>query len=149
MAAIEIISQDQSIKFSKPFRVDAGKVVVISSYNFCKPLQDEVGGVTRQGDCAILHKIDLCGDVLPQLQAGCSCILDGLDIYVLSSEPVLQGGLPWSHNYENNLTVLSVPGYYMFELCNCDSIGNVVMTVEELDVSNASIIPRQLFHGDC
>ena len=148
MAAIEIISQGQASAYSKPFRVDVGKVLVISSFNFQCEQTNEIGEVTRPADCAILHKIEMGGDALPQAD-GCGCILDGLETSVLSSEPVVQCGSNWTHNAQTNLTVLSVPGFYMFEVCNADSIGNISMKVEELDATDATLIPKQLFHGEC
>lgn len=147
MSAIEIISQGQAGVYSKPFRVDVGKVLVISSFNFQCEQTDEIGNVTRPADCAVLHKIEMGGDELPET-SGCGCILDGLDIRILSSEPVVQCGKTWTHNARTNLTVLSVPGFYMFEVCNAESIGNLSMKIEELDTADATLIPKQLFHGE-
>jgi len=150
MAAIEIIQLGQVSTYSKPFRVDVGKVLVISSFNFQCEQTNEIGEVIRPADCAILHKIEMGGAEIPETDGcPCSCILEGLEASVLSSEPVVQCGGNWTHNAQTNLTVLSVPGFYMFEVCNADSIGNISMKVEELDVSDATLIPKQLFHGEC
>lgn len=148
---VEILSQKQTTKFSKPFGVYEGQVVVISSFNFACEQTDEVGEVTRPGDCAILHKIDISGDVLPQGD-GCvncgGCILEGLDISVTNSEPVVVCGETWTHNSANNLSILTVPGVYMFELCNEDSIGSVSIRIEELGVEQATLLPKPLIHGE-
>jgi len=148
MAATTIFTPGQDSNFSKVFRVDIGKVLVISSYNFQCEQQDEIGNVIREADCAILHKLEMGGDELPEAN-GCSCILDGLEARVLNSEPVVQCGNVWTHNSQTNLTVLSVPGFYMFELCNSDSIGVISIKVEELTLAEAALIPQQLFHGEC
>lgn len=148
----EVYSQKETTRFSKPFRVDKGKVVVISSFNFaCEKLND-IGEVVRKADCAVLHKIELKGNVLPQGDGciACSgCIIENLDVSVLTSEPVAQCGASWTHNAQTNLTVLSVPGFYMFEVCSDDAVGSVSIQVEELSVAEAALLPKPLFHGEC
>lgn len=149
---VEIFGQNQTSKFSKPFRVDVGKVVVISSFNFGCEQQDIIGNVTKEGDCAILHKIELEDQQMPTGSActGCaSCLLDGVDLSVANSEPVVVCGELWTHNAENNLTVLTVPGAYMFELCDESAIGTVSIKIEELTVEQASLLPKSLIHGEC
>lgn len=149
---VEIFSQDQSDKFSKPFRVDVGKVIVISSFNFgCEQLNN-VGDVVKKGDCAILHKIEL-EETQIEATSGCvgcsSCILEGIDVSIATSEPVIVCGELWTHNAFNNLTLLTVPGYYMFELCSEDAIGSVSIKIEELTLEQASLLPKCLIHGEC
>lgn len=148
---VEILSQDQADKFSKPFRVDIGKVVVISSFNFSCGQQDQIGNVVEDGDCAILHKIELDENQI-QATSGCvscsSCILEGIDVSVANSEPVMTCGELWTHNAFNNLTLLTVPGYYMFELCNESAIGSVSIKIEELTVEQAALLPKSLIHGE-
>lgn len=148
MSAYEIFSPKQTSKFSKPFRVDVGRVLVISSFNFACAVTDDLGNVTRPADCAILHKIEMGGDKIPDVECGgCGCVLENLDTRILNSEPVVQCGCTWTHNHENNLSVLAVPGYYMFELCNAESVGAVSIKVEEMPVSDAVLIPTSLIHG--
>lgn len=149
---VEIITQDQTSKFSKPFRVDAGTAVIISSFNFSCEKTNEIGEVVRKGDCAVLHKIDLAGEDMGEGD-GCvncgSCLLDGLDVSVASSEPVVVCGEEWTHNANNNLSILTVPGSYMFELCDESAIGSVTMRIEAIPVSQAAMLPRPLIHGEC
>lgn len=149
--AIEIVDQKQTTKFSKVFMVTPGYVVVISSFNFRCAETDKYGDVTRQGDCAVLHKIDIVGGKIPH-RDGCvdceGCVLDSVESQIVSSEPVVQCGELWTHTPNNNLTVLSVPGYYMFELCDKTMIGSAIMRVEELTVAQAQLLPRPLFHGE-
>lgn len=148
---VEIISQEQESKFSKPFRVDVGKVVVISSFNFACEQQDEIGNVVKAGDCAILHKIELEENAIPETN-GCvncnSCVLEGVDVSVANSEPVIVCGELWTHNAFNNLSLLTVPGYYMFELCDESAIGSVSIKIEELTVEQAALLPKSLIHGE-
>lgn len=146
--SFEIISQTQTSVLSKVFRVDPGKAVVISSFNFSGPMSDEVGNTTKPGDCAVLHKIEIQGAEIP-MGDGCGCVLDGLESSIKSNEPVVVCGQTWTHNCENNLTVLSVPGVYMFELCSPESIGSVTMQVEEISLEQAAVLPQNLFHGAC
>lgn len=148
MRQIEILSPKSNSKYSKPFKVDAGHVVVISSSNFACPVTDDIGDVTKAGDCAILHKIELVGDALPQLDGCvCACEIDKLSAHIVSSEPVVQCGFPWTHTHACNLSVLSVPGIYMFEVCNESSIGSLSIKVEELTIAEAALIPSNLYHG--
>lgn len=148
---VEIFGSGQTDKFSKPFRVDVGSVVVISSFNFACATTDDVGEVTRPGDCAVLHKIDLQSEDLATANGcvGCgSCILEGLDVSVANSEPVVICGETWTHNAFNNLSILTIPGYYMFELCNEDAIGSVSIRIEDLTLEQAALLPRNLIHGE-
>lgn len=150
MTATVILSDKQHSKFSKIFRVYPGKVLVINSFNFSGPVTDEFGEVTRQGDCAILHKIEITSDLIPQIDGCARCangVLEGLSTHVVSSEPIIQCGDNWSHNCENNLSVLAVPGVYIFELCDERSIGSVSIAIEELSVEEAALIPANLFNG--
>lgn len=148
---VEILGQDQADKFSKPFRVDTGKVVVISSFNFSCEQQDEIGNVVKAGDCAILHKIELEENEI-KATSGCvscnSCVLEGVDVSVANSEPVNVCGELWTHNSFNNLSLLTVPGYYMFELCDESAIGSVSIKIEELTVEQAALLPKSLIHGE-
>lgn len=149
---VEIIKQNQASKLSLPFRVDVGKALVISSFNFACETQNEIGEVIKKGDCAILHKIDL-SDVEIPTGSGCvgcaTCILEGVDLSVANSEPVIVCGELWTHNSFNNLSILTVPGYYMFELCNDSAIGSVSMRIEELSLAQAALLPKPLIHGEC
>lgn len=149
--AIQIIDQKQTSTFSKVFAVAPGHVVVISSFNFRCTETDEFGDVVRPNDCAVLHRIEIEGEQIPHKDgcSGCnSCVLDSLDAEIICSEPVMQCGENWVHTPSNNVTVLSVPGYYMFELCNETAVGTVIMQVEELTVEQAQLLPRPLFHGE-
>lgn len=152
MAAINIITQKQNSKISKVFMVSPGHAVVISSFNFRCAETDKVGNVTRVADCAVLHKLELESDSIPRGDGcvGCqSCVLDSLSTTIVNSEPVVQCGTTWTHTASTNLTVLSVPGYYMFELCDESAVGTVMMKVEEITSEQAALIPKALFHGDC
>lgn len=152
MSAINIITQKQTSKMSKAFVVSPGYAVVISSFNFRYAETDNVGNVTRPADCAVLHKLELQSEPMPTGD-GCSscttCVFDSLSTEVVNSEPVVQCGTTWTHNAETNLTVLSVPGYYMFELCDESAVGTVMMKVEEITATQAALIPKAIFHGDC
>lgn len=147
---VEILSQDQVSPYSKVFRVDAGFAVVISSFNFACEQQDEFGEVVKNGDCAILHKIELGEKEIGTLNGctSCSYVLDGVDVNVANSEPVVVCGDLWVHNSDNNLSVLTVPGYYMFELCGETSVGSVTIKVQELTLNQAALLPRGLIHGE-
>ncbi len=152
MSAINIITQKQNSKMSKAFMVSPGYAVVISSFNFRCAETDDLGNVTRPADCAVLHKLELESDTIPSRDGcvGCqSCVFDSLGTTVVNSEPVLQCGTTWTHTSATNLTVLSVPGYYMFELCDNSAVGTVMMKVEEITAEQAALIPKALFHGDC
>lgn len=149
---VEIIKQNQSSKFSLPFRVDAGKALVISSFNFGCETLDDIGNVVKKGDCAVLHKIDLKDVEIPTVSGcvGCaSCLLEGVDLSVANSEPVIVCGELWTHNSFNNLSILTVPGYYMFELCSDSAIGSVSMRIEEVSLEQAALLPKPLIHGEC
>ena len=152
MAAINIITQKQTSKMSKAFMVTPGYAVVISSFNFRCAETDKLGNVTRPADCAVLHKLELEGDPIPHVD-GCveceRCVFESLGTTIVNSEPVVQCGTTWTHNAETNLTVLSVPGYYMFELCDESAVGTVMMKVEEITAEQAALIPKSIFHGDC
>lgn len=150
MGAVEILSQKTVSKYSKPFKVDVGRAVIISSFNFACPTTDEVGEVIKPGDCAVLHKIELSGDELQQIEGcvSCSgCTLDGLKYRITSNEPVVQCGETWTHSHECNLSVLTVPGYYMFEVCNEGSLGSLSIKVEDVSLAEAALIPTNLIHG--
>lgn len=152
MPAINIITQKQNSKMSKAFMVSPGYAVVISSFNFRCAETDALGNVTRPADCAVLHKLELESDPIPSVDGcvGCqSCVFDSLVATVVNSEPVVQCGTTWTHTSSTNLTVLSVPGYYMFELCDNSAVGTVMMKVEEITAEQAALIPKALFHGDC
>lgn len=148
---VEIFGKGQSNTLSKPFRVDVGKVVVISSFNFSCEATDEFGDVIREGDCAILHKIDLNAEEIAT-GSGCvscsSCLLEDFDVSVANSEPVVICGELWTHNAFNNLSVLSIPGYYMFEICNPSAVGSISIRIEELTLEQAVLLPKQLIHGE-
>lgn len=149
--ALNIIDQKQTTKFSKIFTVAPGRVVVISSFNFRCAETNDTGEIIRQNDCAVLHRIEVEGDPIPSTDGcvGCnSCVLSSLSAEITRSEPVVHCGDLWVHTPENNISVLSVPGYYMFELCDASAIGTVIMQVEELTVEQAQLIPRPLFHGE-
>lgn len=152
MAAVEIISQKQTSKNSKVFVVSPGHAVVVSSFNFRCAETDAVGNVTRPADCAVLHKLELKSDPIPYTDGCvecCRCVFDSLGTTIVNSEPVVQCGTTWTHTSATNLTVLSVPGYYMFELCDESAVGTVMMKVEEITAEQAALIPKALFHGDC
>lgn len=148
--AIDIVTVDQTTKFSKPFRVDKGFVVVITSRNFNCEVKNEIGEVTRPHDCAVLHMVSMSGEILPELESCrvCQGVILDLNPEILSSEPVVQEGSNWTHNSQNNISVITVPGYYMFELCNEDSIGTVTMQAQELSIEQAMLLPRGIFHGE-
>lgn len=151
MASFEIYSPKSKSKFSKLFQVSVGNAVVISSFNFACAVTDDVGNVTKAGDCAILHKIELEGGGIPEMNGCSDCnqfVLDSLSSNIVKNEPVVQCGELWTHNSANNLSVLSVPGIYMFELCNQSSVGKATMRVEELSVAEAALIPKALYHGE-
>lgn len=150
MTAIAIFTTEQTSRFSKVFRVDKGFVQVITSFNFSCQQLNEIGEVTRPGDRAVLHRVELNGDTLPTWD-GCTCVggvFEGLSVEIISSEPVVQCAKNWQHNSQNNVSVLSVPGYYMFEICNEDSVGTVSMTVEELTIAEAQLLPKALYLGE-
>lgn len=154
MSAINIITQKQNSKMSKAFMVSPGRAVVISSFNFRCAETDNVGNVTREADCAVLHKLELEVEsgYIPSGDGcvGCQgCVFDSLSTTIVNSEPVVQCGATWTHTAATNLTVLSVPGYYMFELCDESAVGTVMMKVEEITAEQAALIPKALFHGDC
>lgn len=144
---VEIFGLGQTTKFSKPFRVDIGKVVVISSFNFACETLDDTGEVIKNGDCAILHKIDFTTPEMPSGN-GCGCILENVDVSISNSEPVVVCCEMWTLNACNNVVVLSVPGYYMYELCEESAIGSVLIRIEELSIEQASLLPRNLIYGE-
>lgn len=152
MAAVNIITQEQNSKMSKVFMVSPGYAVVISSFNFRCAETDKVGNVIREADCAVLHKLEFDSDPIPYTD-GCveceRCVFENMNTHITNSEPVLQCGTTWTHTAETNLTVLSVPGYYMFELCDESAVGTVMMKIEEVTAEQAALIPKALFHGDC
>lgn len=148
---VEIFGTNQGSTLSKPFRVDVGKVVVISSFNFSCEATDEYGTVIRDGDCAILHKIDLQNEELVSGN-GCvscnTCLLEDFDVSVANSEPVVICGDLWTHNAFNNLSILTIPGYYMFQVCNPSAVGSVSIRIEELTLDQAVLLPKNLIHGE-
>lgn len=146
MAAVEIFSQKQTGKLSDPFRVDKGHVVVLSAFNLSCPQTDDVGTVTRKGDCFILHKLEVSGK-MEQRNDACGCVFKGGSSEIVSSEPVVVCGSMWTLTNNTNLAVLSVPGYYMLELCNEGSVGSAVVKVEELTVADAALLPETLYLG--
>lgn len=153
MAAVSIITPTQTAKMSKIFRVVPGYAMVISSFYFRCAMTDDKGNVVTPADCAILHKLELESDLIPYVDDGCvecqRCVFENLGSKIINSEPVVQCGENWTHNAQNNLSVISVPGYYMFELCNDSSVGVAMMQVEELPIDQATLIPKALFHGEC
>lgn len=151
MSASYILTQKQGSNVSKLFMVSPGSAMVISSFNFrCAQVDDE-GNVIDSADCAVLHKVELEGDPIPTID-GCieceRCILDNQSVNIVGSEPVMQCGKTWTHNAGNNLSVLSVPGFYMFELCNESAVGTATIKIEEITAEQAALIPKTLFHGD-
>lgn len=149
MSVQQIITTGQTSKFSDVFVVQKGHVVVISSFNFACAQTDDVGNETKAADCAVLHKLEINGDNIPHVKDGCGCVLTNLGFHISRSEPVIQCGELWTHNANTNLTVLSVPGYYMFELCNESAVGTATMQVEDLSIADAMLLPRDIFHGEC
>lgn len=144
---LEIFGLGQTTKFSKPFRVDAGKVVVISAFNFACETLDDTGGIVRAGDCAILQKIEFTTPEIPSGN-GCGCILENVDVSISNSEPVVVCCDMWTLNACSNLAILTVPGYYMYELCTEDAIGSVSIRLEELSIEQAALLPRNLIYGE-
>ena len=145
-----ILDNESTSRFSKAFAVETGNVVVISSFNFACEQKNEIGDVTKKRDCAILHKLDVSGSPLPS-GSGCMTrteVVFGKELVINSSEPVVQCNELWTHNSQNNISVLSVPGYYMFELCDESSVGNVTIQAERLPLDEAQLLPRSLFHGE-
>lgn len=145
---LEIFGLGQATKFSKPFRVDVGKVVVISSFNFSCDTMNDVGEVIKKGTCAVLHKINLTTPDMPSGDGCCGCILENIDVSIANSEPVVVCCEMWTLNSCNNLLVLSVPGYYMFELCDESAIGSALIRIEELNIEQAALLPRNLIYGE-
>lgn len=151
MAVQEIFGPKQTSRYSKSFFVDPGSAVVISSFNLACDQTNEIGEVTKKGDCAILHKLDLKIEaIMPDDGCtGCSgCILDHVDVSVANSEPVMICGEMWTHNSQNNLSILTVPGVYMFEFCDESAIGTALIQVERMPISQATMLPRPLIHGE-
>lgn len=148
-----ILGADSEDRFSKLFRVDPGKVVLVSSINFACPETDDVGEVIQDGDCAILHKVEVSTAGIPEIDDTCtecaSCVLFDLESHITSTEPVVQCGELWTVNANNNLSVLSVPGLYQFELCNENAIGRAVIKVMELPYKEAMLLPKPLYYGEC
>lgn len=144
---VEIFDLGRTTKFSKPFRVDPGKVVVVSAFNFSCETLGNTGEIIKKGDCAILHKIDFTTPEMPTGN-GCGCVLDNVDVSISNSEPVVVCCEMWTLNACNNLLILSVPGYYMYELCNESSIGSVSISLEELSIEQGALLPRNLIYGE-
>lgn len=148
---VEILPTTWGETTSMVFQVVEGKAVVISSFNF-RSEQKEEGGykVERARDCAVLHKVEIASKDMKQ-SSGCICMATAFssveEVVVSKSEPVVQCGKTWVHNDKQNLTVLSVPGYYAFVLCDGSALGTVSMQVEEIDAEAAKLIPSPLFHG--
>ena len=126
--------------------------MVVSSFNFQGVVTDEFGEVTQEGDCAVLHKLKIEHGQMPHGD-GCSdntcykCTFEPSELRIVGSEPVLVCGETLTHHCGQNLTVLSVPGFYLYELCNSQSLGKVAIEVEEISAEEAKLIPQNFFHG--
>nr|DAN20697.1 MAG TPA: hypothetical protein [Caudoviricetes sp.] len=149
---VQIISPDSNSTVSKIFQVRSGYAMVVSSFNFKGVATDEYGEVTREGDCAVLHKLKIEHGQMPHSN-GCTdntchtCTFEATDLKVVGSEPVMVCNETLTHHCGQNLTVLAVPGFYMFELCNAQSLGEVAIEVEEISAETAHLIPQNFFHG--
>jgi len=149
---IQIISPQSTTTLSKVFQVYPGYAMVISSFNFQDEVHNDVGDVIEEGDCAVLHKIKVEHSAMPHGD-GCEdgdcrqCIFEASELRIISSEPVMLCEDTMGHHCGQNLTVLSVPGYYAFELCHDKSIGKVSIEVEEITADVAKLIPQNFFHG--
>lgn len=152
MSAQEILGPSNPSRYSKTFYVQPGDAVVISSYNFGCEKTNEIGEVVKPGDCAVLHKLDIKVESYMVEGDGCSacigCVLGHVDVSVANSEPVVVCGKTWTHNADNNLSILTVPGVYMFELCDGSSLGSALIQVEQVNIEQAALLPRSLIHGE-
>ena len=71
------------------------------------------------------------------------CIFEPEELKIVSSEPVMLCEDTMAHFFcGQNLTVLSIPGYYAFELCREASLGKVTIEVEEITAEVAKLIPQ-------
>lgn len=149
---VKILSPESTSTVSKIFQVRSGFATVISSYNFKGVATDKYGEVTREGDCAVLHRLNVEYGQMPHSR-GCSedacqtCIFEEAELKIVGSEPVMVCNETLTHHCGQNLTVLAVPGFYMFELCNDQSLGEVAIEVEEISAETARLIPQNFFHG--
>ena len=104
----------------------------------------------EEGDCAVLHKLKVEHGTMPHGN-GCAdgecrqCIFEPSELKIVGSEPVMLCEETMTHFCGQNLTVLSVPGYYAFELCREKSLGKVSIEVEEITADVAKIDSTKLF----
>lgn len=147
MPAIKIYTPDSKTKHSAIFSVVKDRVIVVSGFNFACATTDEFGEVINRAQRAILHKVTLAGGDLPYCTDLCGCVIEAKSAHIESSEPVVSCGCAWSLHGADNLVVLSVPGYYKFELCDESAIGKVSIEIEELTLEQAKLIPANLFIG--
>lgn len=150
MAAKEILSTKSTSRFSKGFYVPNGSVVVLTAYNFrCQEVDNKTLEQVNN-TCAELHMIHFGNNQLPQGE-GC-CTFDIFDEELRPkfeyTELVAQCNNKWTLNSQNNIRILSVPGYYMFEVCDDKDIGSAVILAEEVTVKNAELLPRAIIFGD-
>lgn len=149
MSAQTILSTKATSKFSKGFYVPKGSVVVLSAFNFrCPDTDKELDPVS--GTCAQIYKIHFAHNAMPQLN-GC-CVFDIFDEEMRPkfeyTELVNQCGDPWTLTAQDNIRILSVPGYYMYELCEDKDIGSAVILAEELTMEEAELLPQPLVYGE-
>lgn len=148
MSRQQIYTPKSKNRTSLVFSVVKGRVVVISAFNFECAKTDEYGEVISRAERAILHKVTLGGGSLPHSDSACGCCVIPAEVArIESSEPLVSCGCTWDIHAGNNLSVLSVPGYYVFELCDESSEGKVTIEVEELTIKEASLLPENLFLG--
>lgn len=149
---VQIISPQSTSTLSSVFQVYPGYAMVISSFNFQGEKHNDVGDVIEEGDCAVLHKLKVEHGTMPHGN-GCAdgecrqCIFEPSELKIVGSEPVILCEETMTHFCGQNLTVLSVPGYYAFELCREKSLGKVSIEVEEITADVAKLIPQNFFHG--
>lgn len=148
MSVKQVFTVENTDEFSKFMKVDPGFALVVHGVNFACPTTDEYGTKLSEGDCALLHHVVLSSDEVPTTSGCTVCDLSSLGSDILYSEVVEHCGEPWMLNATNNVAILSTPGWYMFELCNPESIGSVVITSEEIKVSEGSLLPRNLIFGE-
>ena len=149
---VQIIGPQSTSVFSDVFQVRTGFAMVISSFNFQGAVTDKYGDVTKEGDCAVLHKLKFEQGSMPHGD-GCSdnachtCTFQSSELKIVGSEPVMVCNETLTIHCGQNLTVLSVPGFYVYELCNPQSLGKVAIEVEEITTEDAKLIPQNFFHG--
>lgn len=149
---VQILSPESTSTVSKVFQVRSGYAMVISSFNFKGVATDEYGEVTREGDCAVLHRLKIEYGQMPHSygcnESGChTCTFEEAELKIVGSEPVMVCNETLTHHCGQNLTVLAVPGFYTFELCNDKSLGEVAIEVEEISAETAKMIPQNFFNG--